>query len=246
MTKFKFTTVGEKMTNLKKHQSNHTDTYTNRVAFTMIELVFVIVVLGILASLAMPRLDRDLKQEAEESILSDIRYTQHLALRDYKHEFDDLQWQRAFWRIGFNGCTGGGLYEYIGSDSNYGGGIDDNESAIDPANGKKMYWGTASCVNGGDSNTSERIFITHKYGITNATFTGSGNNSCANAQYIGFDHLGRPHQGFAGVAGSNAPDYSSYLDASCTITFTMSDGNTFAITIQPETGHTFIVGKEDS
>ena len=232
------------MTNLNKYQSNHLYGYHNRVAFTMLELVFVIVVLGILASLAMPRLDRDLKQEASDSILSDIRYTQHLALRDNKHEFDDPQWQRAFWRVGFENCAGStGIYEYVGTDVNYGGGIDDDEAAVDPANGEKMIWSGADCSNGGDSDTSDRIFITHKYGITAVDLNGTGTNSCANAQYVGFDRHGRPHQGFA---GSTQPDYASYLDADCTLTFTMSDGDTFAITIQTETGHAFVVGQEDS
>lgn len=233
------------MTNFKKYQSNPHYGYSKRTAFTMLELVFVIVVLGILAALAMSRLDRDLKQEAADSILSDIRYTQHMGLRDNKHEFDDPQWQRAFWRIGFENCaSSSGFYEYIGTDANYGGGIDDEEAAIDPANGEKMIWSGADCSNGGDNDTSDRIFITHKYGITSVDFNGTGtNNDCANAQYIGFDHLGRPHQGFT---GSNEPNYNSYLDADCTITFTMSDGDTFAITVETETGHAFIVGQEDS
>lgn len=50
--------------------------------FTMLELVLVIVVIGILAALAIPRLERDLKQEAADTVLSNIRYTQHLALID--------------------------------------------------------------------------------------------------------------------------------------------------------------------
>jgi type II secretory pathway pseudopilin PulG len=229
---------------MKTYQTNHTYMYSNRVAFTMLELVFVIVVLGILASLAMPRLDRDLKQEASDSILSDIRYTQHMALRDNKQEFDNANWQRAFWTIGFDDCSvATDLYQYIGTDINYNGDIDDNEAANDPVNGKKMIWSGADCSDGGDNNTSDRIFITDKYGISSVTFTGGGNNSCSNDQYIGFDHLGRPHQGFT---GSIQPDYASYLDADCTITFTMSDGDTFAITILSETGHAFIVGADDS
>lgn len=232
------------MMNLKKYQLTPYYGHRKRTAFTMLELVFVIVVLGILASLAMPRLDRDLMQEASDSILSDIRYTQHMALKDHKHEFNNAQWQRAFWRIGFENCaSSSGIYEYIGTDTNYGGGIDNDEAAIDPANGNRMIWSGADCSNGGDAATSDRIFITHKYGITNVDFNGTGNNSCANAQYIGFDHLGRPHQGFA---GSTQPNYSSYLDADCTITFTMSDGQTFAITIETETGHAFIEGQQDS
>jgi len=87
----------------------------------MIELVFVIVVLGILASLAMGRMDRDLKQEAAETILSHIRLAQQLALRDNKHRSDNnTQWQKAYWKIQFRNCgTGAGnvmpIYN-IGSD----------------------------------------------------------------------------------------------------------------------------------
>ncbi len=67
-------------------------------AFTMLELVFVIVVLGILAALAMPRLDRDLRQEAKDNILSAIRYTQHLALTDDK-TVPGTAWQANLWKI---------------------------------------------------------------------------------------------------------------------------------------------------
>jgi len=212
-------------------------------AFTMIELIFVIVVLGILATLALSRIDRDIRQEAADNILSDIRYTQHLALMSSKHKFDEPKWQRAFWRIGFEYCSGStDFYEYIGSDSsNYGGGIDDIEASIDPANGKKMIWSGAACPEGKDKNTSNRIFITYKYGINTITYNGG----CSNAQYIGFDHLGRPHQGFT---GSTIPDYSSLMIDNCNITFSFNDSslNPFSIIINKETGYTYIDNQEDS
>ena len=214
----------------------------NRNAFTMLELVFVVVVLGILAAMAIPRLDQDIKQEAADSILSDIRYTQHLALNDDKHSFSNPNWQRAFWRIGFNNCSGGtGIFEYIGSDDNMNGGtLANKEAATDPANGKKMIWSTGStCSDGGDAATSDRIFLSHKFGINNISYSGCGNNN----QYIGFDHLGRPHSGFA---GSTVPNYGSYLTTTCTITFNMDNGDDFNITIQPETGYAQIGGQPDS
>jgi len=210
-------------------------------AFTMIELVFVIVALGIIAAIAMPKIDRDLKQEAADSILSDIRYTQHMALVDFRQSFDNAQWQRSFWEITFESCgSGSGLFTGIGSDKDYEGDTDKEEAAIDPANGKPMFWtNTASCTNGGDSTVSDRIFITKKFGITSVTGTGG----CAGLKHIGFDHLGRPHIGFS---GSGAPDYASYMSSTCTFTFTMSDGDTFAINIEPESGHAFIVTQQDS
>jgi prepilin-type N-terminal cleavage/methylation domain-containing protein len=211
-------------------------------AFTMIELVFVIVVMGIVISIAIPKLSEDKSQEAADAILSDIRYTQHLALLDDKHNFANNRWQRSFWRIGFQNCaSGSGLFEYIGSDTDYGRNISNDEAATDPANGKKMNWANSSnCSNGGNASTSDRIFITKKYGITSVDWTGS----CSASKYIGFDHLGRPHQRFT---TSKTPYYSSYLTSLCTITFTMSGSTTtFAIDIAPETGYAHIVGQDDS
>ncbi|EIF50969.1 Tfp pilus assembly protein FimT/FimU [Sulfurovum sp. AR] len=211
-----------------------------RSAFTMIELVLVIVVLGILAALALPRFERDIKQEAADSVLSDIRYTQHLALMSSKHKFDEPKWQRAFWKISFEPCSDNGLFTNIGTDVGYDGDISETESAMDPVNGKIMYWdNSTNCADGGDSNTSDRIFLTKKFGIKAI----AGANGCAGVQDIGFDHLGRPHVSFS---GSTAPTYGSYMNTACTFTFTMSDDDTFSIQINPETGYAFIVGQLDS
>ena len=66
----------------------------------------VIVVLGILAALALPRMERDYRQEAGDNILSAIRFAQHNALMDNVTEPSDAQWQRKFWRFGVRTCTG--------------------------------------------------------------------------------------------------------------------------------------------
>ncbi len=204
-------------------------------AFTMIELVFVIVVLGILAVVTIPKLDRDLKQEAGDTILSAIRYTQHLALTDNKHKFDDPTWQRAFWKVSFENCSGGDLFMGIGTDMDREGDTDLNEAALDPSNGKPMFWQNTSPCGSGDevSSSSENIFLAKKFGVTAV----SGTNGCAGVQHIGFDHVGRPHVSFS---GSNIPNYASYISNTCTLTFTMSDSTTIAINIEPETGYAYI------
>ena len=190
-----------------------------RMAFTMIELVLVIVVLGILAALAMPRLDRDLQQEAADTILSNIRYTQHLALTDDKHRFNDPTWQRDFWKISF---AADGSNFSISSGTNF---------ALDPSNGLLMD-GTAS----GSKNTQ----LSKKFGVT--AFTASG--ICAGINVIGFDHLGRPHNNFS---ASSMPNYASYYippntngNDPCILTFTMSNGPALVIDIKPETGYAYI------
>lgn len=53
-------------------------------AFTMIELVMVMVVVGILVAVALPRLNRDNVYQAANQVASHIRYAQHLAMQDDK------------------------------------------------------------------------------------------------------------------------------------------------------------------
>jgi len=214
-------------------------------AFTMLELVFVIVVLGILAALAIPRLDRDRKQEAADNILSSIRYTQHLALLDDKHKFDNANWQRRFWHLYFGTCESKAFYA-VGSDDNMTGStnarVANTEAALDPRNGKKLWANDGVSCNGTLPGTelSPSIFIGKKYGIN----TIAGDPGCNNNKYIGFDHLGRPYASL--FSNSAKPNDAGLITSTCTFTFTMEDSSTFKITIQPETGYAQIVGQPNS
>ena len=58
----------------------------NKKAFSLIELIFVIVIIGILSSVLVPRFDRPTLIEAAHQIISHIRYTQHLAMVDNKFD----------------------------------------------------------------------------------------------------------------------------------------------------------------
>ncbi len=216
--------------------------HTHKKAFTMLELVFVIVVLGILAALALPRLDRDIRQEAADNILSAIRYTQHLALNDDKTDPfpPNNDWQKSLWQIRFTGTTT--LSYTIGSNMDYdtgGTNIDKAESAIDPFNGKYMYNNAPSSP---QDDESPNIFLTKKYGINSISFNCP--HGTTSPKHIAFDHLGRPHRGIT-TATNN---YASYNNADCIITFGFetSDIADLVITIVQETGHAYIVEQDDS
>lgn len=71
-------------------------------AFTMLELVFVIVVIGILAAAIIPNVRTNPVQEAAVQLESHIRYTQHLAMVDDKFEAG-ANWYRNMWQIAFTG-----------------------------------------------------------------------------------------------------------------------------------------------
>lgn len=76
-----------------------------RKAFTMIELVFILVVIGILAATIIPRTRTNPVQEAAIDLVSKIRYTQHLALINDKYDAADNVWFKNRWQIVFAGNT---------------------------------------------------------------------------------------------------------------------------------------------
>lgn len=221
----------------------------NKKAFTLLELVFVIVILGILAALALPRLDSDIRERAGTNLLSAIRFTQQMALIDDVTDPRYNNWQRAFWRLGFQGCSDNGYFYTISSDKNREGNIDTGEEAVDPLTGKPFNGvNTAPCENDLSSQTgSKSIYITKQFGISDPNGITFENNCGSNltSKYIGFDHMGRPHRGFS---GSSTPDYSSVLHNDCTLTFKFDDTSIadLQITIEKETGHAYIVGQPDS
>jgi len=201
-------------------------------AFTMIELVFVIIILGILASIAMDSTDRDLTQEASSTVLSNIRLAQQKALSDNKHKANnDPNWQRAYWRFEFNSTSP--INYTIGSDIDLNGIIEKTESAIDPTDGKYLFNNSS-----GDNTMSEKVLLEKKFGVNSITPSAG----CSGSNSIAFDYLGRPH-----INTENASNnFATIMSNDCNITFGMSASNNFTITIEAETGHTFIVGEPNS
>jgi len=211
--------------------------HIKRLAFTMIELIFVIIVIGILTSLALPRFEKNSRQEAADNILSAIRYTQQLALLDNKTSTNS-NWQKTLWAIRFNGTTN--AYYTIATDDSKNGAITKNESAIDPANGKYLF-NTSGVFANISADESPNVFIGYKYGIDSMSFSGG----CSNAQkHIAFDHLGRPFNGI----GSATWKYTKIMHVDCTISFGFanSDISDLNITIEKQTGYAHIVGQPNS
>ena len=205
-----------------------------KLAFTMLELVMVIVVLGILASMALPRMERDLRQEAGDNILSAIRYTQHLALMDNKTDPSDTNWQKEYWQIRFS--TGTSFFYIIASNISHKRNIKKKETAIDPANGKYMYNANADTTINADE--SPNIFIGKKYSVNNITFTGG-----CSGQHIAFDHMGRPHVGIY----NSSNNFNSYMTRDCIMKFGFKDSTDHLhIRISKETGYAQIVDQNAS
>lgn len=202
-----------------------------RFAFTMLELVFVIIVIGILAVLAMPSFTTSPLQRAAEQVAAHIRYTQHLAMADDKFDPTDATWYREKWQIRFRLLMNENGY-VIFSDRNQNRNSNQanpQEIAIDPQTGEFMN---------GFLNF-EVANLTTNYGITDV------NSSClqddntlvaANRGVIAFDYLGRPYNGVSDAA----TPFQYLLTQNCTITLVHPDGNA-TITVRPETGYVSVI-----
>jgi prepilin-type N-terminal cleavage/methylation domain-containing protein len=72
-------------------------------AFTLLELVFVIVVIGIIAATVIPHIKTNHNAKAAIELVSQIRYTQHLAMIDDKYNANDSNWSNNLWKLDLNG-----------------------------------------------------------------------------------------------------------------------------------------------
>ena len=195
-----------------------------RNAFTMMELIFVIVVLGILATVATPRFHADPLAQAAEEVASRIRYTQHLAMVDDQYDPTDETWYKTRWQIRFlsNGATR--FYE-IFSDKDKLGGSDESDEAIDPLTHERL--GSGNTIN----TPTGSVNLTQKYGISEigGTCVYGGTNK------LGFDYLGRP---FLRVSGGVYDD--RVPAAGCTIVLQHSTEGNATIKVEAETGYVSI------
>ena len=191
----------------------------------MLELIFVIVVIGIITAVMLPRIDRDNVYEAAQQVISHIKYTQHLAMIDNKFDDTDANWYEELWQIRFQDCAGDTEHAYsIFSDTDHDAAIDASEVALDPLSRKRIDATTCVASDAQDPN----IVLSSKYNIEAVELAGP----CFTAnKYIAFDHLGRPH--------INVANPANVAQAACTVTLVSNDDNA-TITIEQETGYTYL------
>ena len=218
----------------------------------MLELVFVIVVIGILAATIIPQTKTNPVQEAAIQLASHIKYTQHLAMMDDRYDSDrkddngDVIWYKDRWQLVFSTSSntdnqvGYTIFsDTLGTAVNRG---DANEAEIarNPQNSSQRMTGGYTGAVALDINHlsfvgMEKLNIGKSYGVTSATL---GGGCRADWKRISFDHLGRPFQGRQSSMTSpyNIGSTQRLIKATCTVT--LSDGSdNVVISIEPETGY---------
>jgi prepilin-type N-terminal cleavage/methylation domain-containing protein len=225
-------------------------------AFTLIELVFVIVVVGILAAAIIPRIQTNPVKEAAIQLLSHIRYTQHLAMVDDKYNSNDPAWFKKRWQIAFisskKAAYGPSYTIYADTSNNSTGDANEVEIALNPLNKNQRLTGGHS----GDKDLDvysdsfvgmKKLNLKLSYGIKSLTLS----KSCKvyGSKRIYFDYLGRPIKGKLGKSnnGGNTKAYErkNLIQENCSIK--LSNANTeVIINITPETGYSCIMNSENT
>ena len=193
-------------------------------AFTMLELVFVIVVVGILSFIAASSFQRNTVQEATDQLLSHIRYTQHLAMMDDKFNAGIANWYRNQWHLDI--VVDNTLWVYSVLSANNTG-----TYAKDPQKPSAFLSGLSTVA---EANRAKNLQLQAKYGITTITFTNCPTAYNATGSSLYFDSLGRP---YGNKSTATAP-HTNLLTTTCSIV--LSNGNAaenMTIEISPETGY---------
>jgi type II secretory pathway pseudopilin PulG len=220
-------------------------------AFTIAELIFIIIVIGILVAVIMPRAQNSRLREAADQIVSHIRYTQHLAMMDNKFDPNNNEWFKERWQIRFmhQASIDGDKTQYwsyvVYSDTSSGHSGDPQpyEIARNPMDlSKRLTGGSSSdistAIKYGDPRATKELNIDKEYGITNVKFS----NTCSNSgsTRLAFDYLGRPLKG--AIDGLKASyDTTHLMIKQCNIALTNSAEESINITIEPETGFAQVV-----
>lgn len=226
-------------------------------AFTMLELVFVIVLIGIISVLAIPKTDDSNLRQAADQLVSHIRYTQHLALMDNKFNPNEEEWYKRRWQIRFyqnithsSKCTNDDMsdafaYSIFSEEPNYTGNPDIIELAKNPENENELLSGGYNnilCIdnsqNNSDEHSMEELRLGDKYGITSLSLSAAC--SFSGSTRIAFDNVGRPLKGAFHNYTSSYPTSSRIITQPCDINITSGE-DSILIRIEPETGYTHIL-----
>jgi len=219
-----------------------------RLALTMIELLFVIIVIGILSAIAITNTKTNPLQEAAIQLISDIRYTQHLAITNDTYGSDDINWYKKRWQLNFakakasNDAVAYSIFSDTAGSST--GDIQMSELARNPNNSAQVMTGGTSngplasnLLNYNHSSFvgMKRLNLGMTYGITNVSLS----KGCDRSR-ISFDYLGRPLRGDQStMTGPYSASTQRLITSKCLITLSNEDDSIY-ITIAPETGYACI------
>ncbi len=198
-------------------------------SFSLLELIFSILVVGIIISQFIPKNNLSNLNLAANKIILYLKYTRYISMLDSKYTHNDEMWYRELWTFKFQNCSSkvSGLYYVVYSDKNHGGGINKSECLKDPVSNKYLY-SHYDCEAGQDE--SKYILLTKEFGIIDVDINC---NSTSTIGQISFANNGKVYSKLA----TNSNEISKYeINNRCLINLYDINGKYITIAIEPNTG----------
>jgi carbamoyl-phosphate synthase large chain len=206
--------------------------------FSIFELILVIVIVGILTTISLPRLERDGLVEATNQVVASINYTRHLAMQDSK--FGTQNWFKKWWSLIFNETK-----DYCGNNQKswkyaiyYDKSENGNLNSVDEVardlsnNGKFFSAGWAGISKNNCMYVSNKFDLGKTFGIVDIEFS----KECGNrSKSITFDDFGRPSIVVSTIKDGSRNAYDRILHQTCTITLKTNNKKS-TISIEPMSG----------
>jgi len=215
-------------------------------AFTMLEFLIVLLIIGILSVAIVPSMKSNKLREAAVQVVSHIKYTQHLAMVDDQFDTTTTDWYKKRWQIIFanythkNPTVKTNVAYSIFSDTSLSGKPDLSEIAKDTSD-------LNSILSGGHSNLDDvnyndlnaKLSLSDTYGVIDYDLKG-GCSKYSNSR-ISFDHFGRPMFGdISSMDGPYEDSYNRLVTEQCLIVLSTVD-DSITIAVEPETGYAHIL-----
>ena len=220
-------------------------------SFTMLELIFVIMIISILTAIVIPNTRANSLEEAAIQLRTHLRYTQHLSFINDTYDATDDEWYKKRWQLVFyEGADADNKVAYTIFSDKAGsstGNPQETEIALNPLNRKQRMTGGYSGANALDiRHTSfvgmKELNIGQKYGVISKRLGGG----CSNSR-ISFDYLGRPLKGDHDTMTSpyNSGSSQRLITTNCTITLRDAT-ESIVIRIVPETGFVCVLNDDNT
>ncbi|ARE81340.1 pilus assembly FimT family protein [Campylobacter helveticus] len=220
-------------------------------AFSLLEIVLVLSILGVILTFANFDLRQDKLSEGARSILNDILYTRNLALMQSSFRTNELnhakrEWYKSRWQLYFinSAATNYEQTYTIFLDKNGDGNANlgktnvnlDREIAVDILNPVKlMNSGQSGVIHKDDEKASARFNIEKRFGIEKVEFKGA----CSGTTRIIFDEFGRlysPLKSAKSVFDKNLAKNSS----TCILRFSSKYKKQICLVIDTLSGYAYI------
>ncbi len=224
--------------------------------FTLTELILVVVVIGILSAVLIPKYNTSTLNQAAYQLVSHIRYTQHLAMMDNKFDHNKT-WFKNRWQLRFARTVDSKIvwsYTIFSDASNHDAGVNIGDIiARNPLlTSDYLSGGYSGVITLNDERRMKEMALGEKYGIKWVSFSRSCSHQNPPAinqtRKIIFDNIGRPYWGYKKDSDSMAsnPYKDMYLIKSqCVISLCDTEqcigGNQIKIAIEPETGYVHVL-----